>query len=87
MNILTQLRKCVNHPYLFDGAEPEPFQLGEHLVTTSGEQGYTPLQLSISVCLIVLYSLILMLWMLTHTVFRAGKLYVIDKLLNHLKQR
>ncbi|CAI8031066.1 Chromodomain-helicase-DNA-binding protein 1-like [Geodia barretti] len=51
MNILTQLRKCVNHPYLFDGAEPETFQLGEHLVTTS------------------------------------GKLYVIDKLLNHLKQR
>lgn len=36
MNILTQLRKCVNHPYLFDGAEPEPFQLGEHLVDTSG---------------------------------------------------
>lgn len=51
MNILTQLRKCVNHPYLFDGAEPEPFQLGEHLVDTS------------------------------------GKLYVIDKLLAHLKQR
>ena len=21
-NILMQLRKCVNHPYLFDGAEP-----------------------------------------------------------------
>ena len=37
MNILTQLRKCVNHPYLFDGAEPEPFQLGEHLVDTSGK--------------------------------------------------
>ena len=41
MNILTQLRKCVNHPYLFDGAEPEPFQLGEHLITTSGEDMYT----------------------------------------------
>lgn len=37
MNILTQLRKCVNHPYLFDGAEPEPFQLGEHLINTSGK--------------------------------------------------
>jgi len=32
MNILVQLRKCVNHPYLFDGVEPEPFELGEHLV-------------------------------------------------------
>ena len=36
MNILTQLRKCVNHPYLFDRAEPEPFQLGEHLMNTTG---------------------------------------------------
>ena len=23
-NILMQLRKCTNHPYLFDGAEPGP---------------------------------------------------------------
>ena len=37
MNILTQLRKCVNHPYLFDGIEPEPFELGEHLIDASGK--------------------------------------------------
>ncbi|KAI0219754.1 Chromodomain-helicase-DNA-binding protein 1-like [Lamellibrachia satsuma] len=37
MNILMELRKCVNHPYLFDGVEPEPFQLGEHLVEASGK--------------------------------------------------
>ncbi|KAK3102784.1 hypothetical protein FSP39_013885 [Pinctada imbricata] len=37
MNILMQLRKCVNHPYLFDGVEEEPFVLGEHLVETSGK--------------------------------------------------
>ena len=37
MNILIQLRKCVNHPYLFDGIEPEPFELGEHLVDASGQ--------------------------------------------------
>ncbi|XP_022305018.2 chromodomain-helicase-DNA-binding protein 1-like isoform X2 [Crassostrea virginica] len=37
MNILMQLRKCVNHPYLFDGIEPEPFELGEHLVEASGK--------------------------------------------------
>ena len=24
LNILMQLRKCTNHPYLFDGAEPGP---------------------------------------------------------------
>ena len=25
LNILMQLRKCCNHPYLFDGAEPGEF--------------------------------------------------------------
>ncbi|XP_059506199.1 chromodomain-helicase-DNA-binding protein 1-like isoform X5 [Stegostoma tigrinum] len=37
MNILIQLRKCVDHPYLFDGVEPEPFQIGDHLVEASGK--------------------------------------------------
>ncbi|XP_033105288.1 chromodomain-helicase-DNA-binding protein 1-like [Anneissia japonica] len=37
MNIMIQLRKCVSHPYLFDGVEPEPFELGEHLVEASGK--------------------------------------------------
>ncbi|KAJ3599973.1 hypothetical protein NHX12_033925 [Muraenolepis orangiensis] len=37
MNILVQLRKCVDHPYLFDGVEPEPFMMGEHLVKASGK--------------------------------------------------
>lgn len=32
-NILMQLRKCTNHPYLFDGAEPgPPFTTDEHLI-------------------------------------------------------
>ena len=32
-NILMQLRKCCNHPYLFDGAEPgPPYTTDEHLV-------------------------------------------------------
>ncbi|KAJ8252744.1 hypothetical protein GJAV_G00205090 [Gymnothorax javanicus] len=37
LNVLMQLRKCVNHPYLFDGVEPEPFEMGEHLVEASGK--------------------------------------------------
>ncbi|XP_014777205.1 chromodomain-helicase-DNA-binding protein 1-like isoform X1 [Octopus bimaculoides] len=37
MNIFIQLRKCVNHPYLFDGIEEEPFEIGEHLVNSSGK--------------------------------------------------
>lgn len=33
LNILMQLRKCCNHPYLFDGAEPgPPYTTDEHLV-------------------------------------------------------
>ncbi|XP_072294945.1 chromodomain-helicase-DNA-binding protein 1-like [Eucyclogobius newberryi] len=37
LNILMQLRKCVIHPYLFNGVEPEPFVMGEHLVEASGK--------------------------------------------------
>lgn len=33
LNIVMQLRKCCNHPYLFEGAEPgPPYTNGEHLV-------------------------------------------------------
>ncbi|XP_067453809.1 chromodomain-helicase-DNA-binding protein 1-like isoform X2 [Thunnus thynnus] len=37
LNIMIQLRKCVDHPYLFDGVEPEPFEIGEHLIEASGK--------------------------------------------------
>ncbi|CAK9291495.1 unnamed protein product [Gordionus sp. m RMFG-2023] len=38
LNILMQLRKCANHPYLFDGAEPgPPYTTEEHLVYNSGK--------------------------------------------------
>lgn len=38
LNIVMQLRKCCNHPYLFQGAEPgPPFITGEHLVQNSGK--------------------------------------------------
>ncbi|KAJ7993577.1 hypothetical protein DPEC_G00273840 [Dallia pectoralis] len=37
LNILMQLRKCVDHPYMFDGVEPEPFEMGEHLIEASGK--------------------------------------------------
>ena len=36
-NVLMQLRKCVNHPYLFPGVEPEPFEMGSHLINASGK--------------------------------------------------
>ncbi|CCK72909.1 chromatin-remodeling ATPase ISW1 KNAG_0M00560 [Huiozyma naganishii CBS 8797] len=36
LNIVMQLRKCCNHPYLFDGAEPgPPYTTDEHLVFNS----------------------------------------------------
>lgn len=38
LNILMQLRKCCNHPYLFDGAEPgPPYTTDKHLVDNSGK--------------------------------------------------
>lgn len=37
-NILMQLRKCTNHPYLFDGAEPgPPYTTDEHLIENCGK--------------------------------------------------
>jgi len=32
LNMLMQLRKCANHPYLFEGAETPPFTNDERLV-------------------------------------------------------
>jgi SWI/SNF-related matrix-associated actin-dependent regulator of chromatin subfamily A member 5 len=38
LNILMQLRKCCNHPYLFDGAEPgPPYTTDYHLVENCGK--------------------------------------------------
>jgi len=37
MNVLMHLRKCCNHPYLFDGAEPTPFTTDKHLVDNCGK--------------------------------------------------
>lgn len=39
LNIAMQLRKCCNHPYLFQGAEPgPPYTTGDHLITNAGNQ-------------------------------------------------
>ncbi|KAL0367688.1 UNVERIFIED_CONTAM: putative chromatin-remodeling complex ATPase chain [Sesamum radiatum] len=38
LNVAMQLRKCCNHPYLFQGAEPgPPYTTGEHLIENSGK--------------------------------------------------
>lgn len=38
LNILMQLRKCCNHPYLFDGAEPgPPYTTDSHLAYNCGK--------------------------------------------------
>ena len=74
MNILIQLRKCVNHPYLFDGVEPEPFELGEHLVEASGKQ-FIAFLFVCSTHISFLFNLL------------VGKLFIIDRLLKHLEPR
>ena len=41
LNIVMQLRKCCNHPYLFEGAEPgPPYTTDEHLVYNSGKMSF-----------------------------------------------
>ena len=38
LNIVMQLRKCCNHPYLFEGVEDRTLDpLGDHLVTSCGK--------------------------------------------------
>jgi len=37
MNLLMQLRKVCNHPYQLQNAEPDPYELGEHLIEASGK--------------------------------------------------
>ncbi|SCV74235.1 BQ2448_6667 [Microbotryum intermedium] len=37
MNLLMQLRKCCNHPYLLPNAEAEPFEVAEHIVAASSK--------------------------------------------------
>ncbi|KAL7273752.1 chromatin remodeling complex Adenosinetriphosphatase [Rhizina undulata] len=38
LNIVMQLRKCCNHPYLFEGAEPgPPYTTDEHIIDNSGK--------------------------------------------------
>jgi SWI/SNF-related matrix-associated actin-dependent regulator of chromatin subfamily A member 5 len=32
-------RQVCNHPYLFPGAEPEPFREGDHIWENSGKVG------------------------------------------------
>lgn len=38
LNIVMQLRKCCNHPYLFEGAEPgPPYTTDEHIIQNAGK--------------------------------------------------
>jgi len=37
MNLLMQLRKVCNHPYQIGNAEPDPYESGEHVITSSGK--------------------------------------------------
>ncbi|KAI9679363.1 MAG: hypothetical protein M1817_005385 [Caeruleum heppii] len=37
MNLMMQLRKCCNHPYLLPNVEPEDAPIGEHIIRASGK--------------------------------------------------
>lgn len=77
LNIAMQLRKCCNHPYLFQGAEPgPPYTTGDHLITNAGKLCFLG-------CIWRFSS-----WMfhLTKLSF-LGKMVLLDKLLPKLKER
>lgn len=81
LNIAMQLRKCCNHPYLFQGAEPgPPYTTGEHLITNAGKLCFLQdikfigAYRSINVCK-------------TLFLFISGKMVLLDKLLAKLKER
>lgn len=76
LNIAMQLRKCCNHPYLFQGAEPgPPYTTGDHLITNAGK-------------LIVLCGCELSpMFLLTYFLLFLGKMVLLDKLLPKLKER
>ncbi|KAI4114708.1 MAG: hypothetical protein LQ345_004563 [Seirophora villosa] len=37
MNLLMQLRKVCNHPYLLPRVEPDPYYIGQHIINASGK--------------------------------------------------
>jgi len=37
MNLMMQLRKICNHPYLIPGVEPDPYYIGQHIILASGK--------------------------------------------------
>ncbi|KAL8647938.1 MAG: hypothetical protein Q9210_005265 [Variospora velana] len=37
MNLLMQLRKVCNHPYLLPRVEPDPYYIGQHVINASGK--------------------------------------------------
>ena len=41
-SLMMQLRKCANHPYLFDGADPAPGTTDERIVEASGKLQVPP---------------------------------------------
>jgi SNF2 family DNA or RNA helicase len=53
VNIISSLRKACNHPYLFQGAEPEPFSEGIH--TPSHQMSYVSIQSTINVGQVIIY--------------------------------
>ncbi|KAJ8017759.1 Chromodomain-helicase-DNA-binding protein 1-like [Holothuria leucospilota] len=70
-----QLRKCVSHPYMFNGVEPEPFELGDHLIDASGK-------------LHLLDQLLRFLWQHNHKVLLFSQMtYMLDILQDYLGYR
>lgn len=81
LNIAMQLRKCCNHPYLFQGAEPgPPYTTGDHLIQNAGLIFSTFVQKNLLFVHVTCLNVINMSGL-------AGKMVLLDKLLPKLKDR
>lgn len=60
LNVAMQLRKCCNHPYLFQGAEPgPPYTTGDHLIMNAGKSSEQKMSLLLFIFLeIIIYIVI-----------------------------
>ena len=83
-NILMQLRKCTNHPYLFDGAEPGPPYTTGKVLRITNNLFYT---LNKKIVIHILSTKYFSFFLDEHLAQNSGKLALLDKLLPKLKEQ
>jgi len=86
LNVVMQLRKVCNHPYLFEGAEPGPPYEGEGRIGGLGSRDRVdPWRRECVLTCVVVMSVCAPEG--DHLIENSGKMVLLDKLLHRLKQK